>query len=167
MNRNRKSMDTQRVPNRDINAGNRVVAALALRAQKLTYEEIAQRTGYGSPSSCRKAVIREMDRCVVRNVGALRDEELFILDSLHAAVWPLVFPNDSEQDEDEEEPARKKAKPKVNLFAVDRLLAISEARRKLMGLDIPVDQAQMNNITVIREVPQGYLTPAPAPEVIG
>lgn len=146
-----RDMDNQRVPNRDINAAQRAVHALALRAQKLTYEEIASKTGYGSASACRKAVMREMDRCVVKNVEALRAEELFILDSLHAAVWRSVFPETEETGEDdEEEQAKKKRKPKLNLFAVDRLLAISEARRELMGLDAKPD-AIPDGTTIIRE----------------
>lgn len=154
MSRNRRSMDTQRVPNRDINAAQRAVHALALRAQKLTYEEIALRVGYGSASACRKAVMREMDRCVVKQVETLRSEELFILDSLHSAVWKSAFPEAAEHtdidSEDEEEPTSRKRKPKLNLFAIDRLLAISEARRQLMGLDVKPD-AVPDGTTIIRE----------------
>lgn len=161
-------MDNQRIPNRDINAAQRAVHALALRAQKLTYEEIASRTGYSSASACRKAVMREMDRCVVKNVEALRSEELFILDSLHAAVWRSAFPETTEKpddDTDEEEAVSKKKKVKLNLFAIDRLLAISEARRRLMGLDIPADIAANANVVVVREVPTGWIT-APVVETM-
>lgn len=152
MSRNRESRDNQRVPNRDINAAQRAVHALSLRAQKLTYEEIASKTGYSSASACRKAVMREMDRCVVKNVESLRSEELFILDSLHSAVWLSIFPGDDTESEDEEDekPSRKKGKQKLNLFAVDRLLAISEARRQLMGLDAKPD-AIPDGTTIIRE----------------
>ena len=147
-------MDNQRVPNRDINAAQRAVHALALRAQKLTYEEIALRVGYGSASACRKAVMREMDRCVVKHEETLRSEELFILDSLHSAVWKSAFPeaDDANQETDgdsDEKPVRKK-NPKLNLFAIDRLLAISEARRQLMGLDVKPD-AIPDGVTIVRE----------------
>jgi len=48
---------------------------------------------------------------------------------------------------------------KVMLFAVDRLLQISERRSKLLGLDTPVDSAALANVTIIREVPVGLLPP--------
>jgi hypothetical protein len=167
MSKNTKNVSSQGVPNRDINAATRAVTALALRAQKLTYAEIASIAGYSDPSACRKAVMREMDRCVVKNVDTLRSEELYILDRLHGAVWPLVFPDtaipdNADEDEDEDEPTPPKKKPKLNLFALDRLVAISEARRKLMGLDTPIDKTLVGNMVIVQEVPQGYLS---APEV--
>jgi len=95
-----------------------------------------------------------MDRCVVKHVETLRSEELFILDSLHSAVWKSAFPetdDDIRADEDEDEkPTRKKKQQKLNLFAIDRLLAISEARRQLMGLDVKPD-AIPDGVTIIRE----------------
>ncbi len=144
----RKHVDNQRVAkspgtpqNRDVNAATRAVTALSLRAQKYTYEAIAQQCGYASASACRKAILREMDRVVVTNVEHLRREELFILDKLHAECWEIAFDK----------------KNKGRLFAIDRLIQISERRAKLMGLDTPVDSAVFANQIVIREVPQGLL----------
>ena len=79
MSRNGKSMDIQKgtsPPNRDVNATQRVTLALTLRARKMTYESIAAQCGFANASSCRKAVMRELDRCVVKDVTALRMEEL-------------------------------------------------------------------------------------------
>jgi hypothetical protein len=116
--------------------------AVKLRAKKLTYDEIAKQCGYTSESSARKAVKREMQRIVVENVEELRQEECLILDTLHATLWPLAVP-----DKPEDSP---------NLWAVDRLLKIIEARRELMGLDKPKDEAMANQV-IIREVPAGLL----------
>lgn len=121
---------------RDVNAAGRVEVALKLRAQKIGYEEIARRAGYANAGTAYKAIMRELERRVSSNVDHLRREENELLDALHARVWPLAHPDD---------PA---AKP--NLFAVDRLIAISEARRKLNGLDSKADGGAIAAEIVIR-----------------
>ena len=137
----RANSDKQEVTNRDVNAAQRAVMAVQLRAQQLTYEEIAKRAGYSGPSACRKAIMRELDRVVVRNVDQLRIEELSMLNQMHNEVWQLFMDR----------------KNKGRLFAVDRILAISERKAKLMGLDTPVDQAIAANMVVVREIPSGLL----------
>ena len=135
MSRNRKSMDTQGVtnpPNRDVNAAQRASLAVKLRASRLTYEQIAVQVGYGNASVCRKAILRELDRCVVKDVTELRVEELSMLDQMHTECWTLFMDKAN----------------KGRLFAVDRLIQISEARRKLMGLDVrPDDEALQQHYT--------------------
>ncbi len=131
----------QIVPNRDVNAAVRAAEAAKLRAQKLTFDEIARRTGYGGASACRKAILREMQRVVVESVDELRREESAMLDVLQSEVWELAMDK----------------KNTYRLYAVDRLLQISERRAKLMGLDVAKDGNLAANITVIREVPNGYL----------
>lgn len=121
-------------PTRDVNAATRAVKALQLRAEKLTYEEIAHRTGFSTASSCRKAVLRELHRVVVTNVEELRREESALLDKLHAEVWALAMDR----------------KSKGRMYAIDRVLAISEARRRLFGLDAKNDDI-MAGVTIIRE----------------
>jgi hypothetical protein len=70
-------MTKQRVQNdqnpqlRDVNASQRANLAVKLRAQKVKYADIARMCGYGSPGAAHKAVMRELDRCVVKNVEAL------------------------------------------------------------------------------------------------
>jgi len=143
----RKKTDKQEVVNRDINAGKRAAQALELRAQLLTYEEIAHRCGYASPGAARKAILREMDRTIVRNVDELRDAELHMLNTLHAKCW------------------QKFTDPK-NAWAhteVERIVKISERRSKLMGMDVPIDQAMSQNVTIIREIPSNYLGVVEAP----
>lgn len=134
-------MSKQRVVNRDANAANRVALAVQLRAQRLTYEAIAQQCGYKSIGACRDAIMRELDRRIVKNVDELRREELDMLDQLHCAVWPLAVPGPDAVDS-------KGRKKQPYLEAVDRVLAISERRSKLLGLDMKPEahQTQQNYI---------------------
>jgi AraC-like DNA-binding protein len=135
----------RRPPPRDINAAQRAAVALQLRAQKLPYEEIARRCGYASRSAAYRAIQREMDRTIVANVEQLRQEEMLLLDQLQAEVYALAFDREN----------------RSRLFAIDRLLQISDRRCRLMGLDRSPDDAQFGQV-VIREVPAGYLAVATA-----
>lgn len=137
-----QNRDKQKVINRDANAATRATLAVQLRAQKLTFDDIAKRCGYASPGACRNAIQRELSRTVVENVEELRREECAMLDWLHAKCC--------ERLEDENY-------AKSMLFAVDRITAISERRCKLMGLDTLTNQEVVGNVVVIREVPAGYL----------
>src|SRR5690348_9478339 len=76
---------------RDVNAAQKVALALKLRAQKLTYEEIAARCGYGSKGACHNAIQRELSRVITENVDELRREEEYILNCLHAEIWDLFM----------------------------------------------------------------------------
>src|SRR5437879_3828256 len=122
-------------PTRDVNAVQRVELAIKLRATKLTYEVIARQCGYSNASACRKAVMRELDRCVVKNVEALRTEEMDSLERLEQECWKRLYDKNYE---------------KSMLFAVDRILMIKERRAKLMGLDAKLDDLPPGT-TIIRE----------------
>lgn len=113
---------------RDVNAGIRVTQALELRAKKLTYDEIAIQCGYSDRASCYRAVQRELDRRVVHNVDEMRKQEADMLDQLHTVCWEMAMDKSN----------------RGRLFAVDRVLAISERRAKLMGLDIKPDELLAN-----------------------
>ena len=126
---------------RDVNAVNRVQLALKLSAQHLSWDEIARQCGYGSRGAAHNAVMRELDRVVVKNVDELRAQELHMLNVMHAEVWALFMDR----------------KNKGRLFAADRVLAIAERRAKLMGMDVPVDQAVAMNQIIVREIPSNYL----------
>ena len=76
-------------------------------------------------------------------VEELRREELAMLDQLQQECFKRMM--DQQWN-------------KSMLFAVDRILAISERRSKLMGLDTPVDSAVFANQIVVREVPVGLLS---------
>jgi hypothetical protein len=140
-------MDKQRVVkpgtpiNRDVNAAQRASLALSLRASKMTYEEIAKDCGYASAGAARKAILRELDRCVVKNADELRAQESDMLDRLHKECWKIAM------DENH----------RNQLYAVDRILSISERRAKLFGLDIPVNNNPSSAQVIVRELPPGYL----------
>lgn len=136
-----KHRTTQKVQRRDITAAQRAALAMKLRASKMNYDQIAKQCGYADRGACYKAVQREMQRVVVENVEELRREELAMLDMMQAECAQLFLDKQNT----------------YRLYAADRLLAIQERRARLMGLDTPVEVAQMNNIVVIREIPQNYL----------
>jgi len=155
--------EIQGVQTRDVNAANRAALALRLRAQKLTYEQIAQQCGYGSAGACHKAIQRELQRTLSTNVDELRREELDMLNRLHASIWPMAVLEVASFDQATTEPIaidEKGKKKQPNLFAVDRIVAISERRSRLMGLDQSAKEAAIGNVVVIREVPQGLLVEA-------
>ncbi len=150
MNYPSRPRDNAKTTTRDVNATTRVQLALKLRAQRLTWDEIAAQAGYGSRGAAHHAVMREMQRCVSKDVEVARQEELVMLDMLQAAVWPLAMD----------------VKNRGRLFAVDRILSISERRAKLMGLDLSNDNAIAAAQIIVQEVPSQYLTgPVPAQEV--
>ncbi len=120
---------------RDINASQRAVLALKLRAEKLTYEQIATRCGYADRQTAHKAVQREMQRVVVENVEELRKEELNTLDIMQSECMTLFLDRTN----------------RGRLFAADRILAVMERRAKLMGLDVSKDGAIAAAQVIIRE----------------
>jgi hypothetical protein len=124
-----------------VNSAQRAALALKLRAAKLTYDQIAVQLGFSDRSACRKAIQRELDRVVVSNVEELRREEGYMLDQMHTECWQLFMDK----------------KNTYRLYAADRILSISEARRKLLNLDVKPDEIAAN-ITVVREIPSNYLT---------
>jgi hypothetical protein len=120
----------QNPPTRDVNAVVRVDLAIKLRATKMKYEDIANQCGFPSAQACRKAVMRELNRVVIRDVEVLRTEEMDSLEQLELECWK-IFSN--------KEYASKK------LFAVDRILSIKERRAKLMGLDVKSEEELLNS----------------------
>lgn len=122
-----KSTTPENPQTRDINAAQRVSLAVKLRTQKVKYADIAVKCGYGSAQAAHKAVQREMQRVVVTNIEELRREELNFLDDLQQKCYAKIIGNDEETK-------------KGMLWAVDRLIAISDRRSKLMGLDVKPDE---------------------------
>ena len=140
-----RNRDNSRGKTRDVNAVTRVHTAIQLYAQHLSWDDIAARAGYASRGAAHNAVMREMDRVVVKDIDELRTQELHMLNIMHSEVWDLFMDR----------------KNKGRLFAADRILAISERRSKLLGMDVPVDNAIAANMVIVREVPLGYLGSAP------
>lgn len=129
-------------PNRDLNAAQRVQLALKLKASGFTLDEIAAQAGYGSKGAAHNAIKRELQRVISPKVEELRQEEALILTRLHKRCMAAAMDESN----------------RGFLFAVDRVLAIRERWAKLFGLDVPVDNALMNNVVVVREVPAGLLS---------
>ena len=127
---------------RDVNAAQRVQQAIKLRCAKTPYATIAAQCGYGSAGAAHKAIQRELRRISVENIDELRREELAMLDELQSICFEQIG----------EHGARK---PGV-LFAVDRLLAISDRRSKLCGLNKEKDEQAVFAGVVVREAPAGY-----------
>ena len=108
----------------------RALRAAALRRQGETYDMIAQTLGYVSPSGAYKAVQRARQYMEV-SIGALeenRTEELDRLESLLRAIWARAVAGD--------------------LKTIDRVLNISDAKRKLLGLDAP---AKLDHRVLLQE----------------
>lgn len=125
--------------NRDVNAALRAAEAVKLRARKLTFQQIAERVGYASPGAARNAILRELNRVVVTNVQELRREEAAMYDQLQAAIFAHAVGDEDALDDAERTAGKSSAQP--SLFAVDRVLAISKARRELLGLDATREEA--------------------------
>lgn len=138
----------------DVSGALRATQALQLRAQGLTYEEIAIRTGYASRGAAHNAVQRALAQYSAPIIEDARKLEEFRLDMLLGSVWPLCF--EHEKVTIDKNGNEKREKKLVDLFAIDRALAIAERRARLRGLDMPKDEAA-GNAVVIREVPAGLL----------
>lgn len=142
----RRNMANQRgtnPPNRDPNSAQRVSLALKLRATRMTYESIAHQVGYANASSCRKAILRELDRTICRDVEILRNEEADSLDRLEQECWKRLYDKHYE---------------KSMLFCVDRIVQIKERRSRLLGLDVQKDATIAANQVIVRELPSGYMS---------
>ena len=91
-----------------------------LRRGGLTWDLIAQRTGYADPSGARAAYMRASERIVRDDVEAIRRVEEDRLDMAQAAIWSDVL--------------------RGEIPAVNTLIKIMDRRAKLLGLDMPFKQ---------------------------
>ena len=91
--------------------------ALELRRAGIDYQTIAERLGYANKGGAHKAVRRALNRNLAVPASELRDLEADRLDRLQASLWRNALAGD--------------------LHAVDRVIRLSESRRKLLGLDAP------------------------------
>lgn len=131
-------------PNRDLNAAQRVQLALQLKAAGMTLDEIAAQAGYGSRAAAHNAIKRELQRNISPKVEEMRQSELHMLQVLHRKMWAILID--------------ASVWPVNRIQAANTILSISERKSKLFGLDVPVDNALMSNVVVVREVPQGLLS---------
>ncbi|MGW0587444.1 hypothetical protein [Streptosporangium sp. NPDC002607] len=151
---------------RDPDVAARDAQACRLRAQNLTYQQIADQLGLASKSSAYEAVQRALKETVAEPAEELRQLELMQLDELARAARGVLearhyvvshgkivrlgqpFINDdgaAEVDDGRGEPLADDAPV---LAAIDRLLRIQERRARLLGLDIPVKQLIGGDIAI-------------------
>ena len=91
------------------------IEAAELRAAGLSWQEVAERTGYKSAGSARGGALRVIERATQEASDDLINLEINKLDQLHKAVWPKAVQGDHK--------------------AVQDALAIMQRRAKFLGLD--------------------------------
>lgn len=131
---------------RDVNAAIKLESALKLSAQGHPWDYVAAQSGFASRGAAHNAVMRELNRNIAKDVDELRTREIQMLNQMQIEIWDLFMDKSN----------------KGRLFAADRLLAISERRAKLTGMDQSSGAAIAAAQVVIREVPSGYLGEQPA-----
>jgi len=131
---------THKVQRRDVNAASRLQVALKLRLSGLSYDEVARQAGYADRGAAFHAIQRELGRCIPENIEAYRAEELAIINAMHAECWEMFM----------------NKKNKMRLFAADRLIALSERRCRLLGLNVESDGGAATAQVIIRESIPNY-----------
>lgn len=106
---------------RSLDNAERDAAACRLRAEGLTFDEVATRLGYADRSAARRAIEAALAATVAEPAAILRQLELQRLDALHRTAWALLDAEDAD----------------VRLKAIDRALRVMERRARLLGLDAP------------------------------
>lgn len=101
---------------------NKEKQVLNLRRGGLTFDLIAQRVGYGNPSSAAQAYRRALKRIVYEEVESVRNVESDRLDLAQSAIWQGVTQGD--------------------IPSINTLLRIMQRRAALLGLDMPVKVQQ-------------------------
>ena len=101
---------------RQVDALDRQIKALELRASGMRYQDIADKLGYKTPGGAYKAVKSALIKTLREPADELRNLEVERLDALLIDLWP------------------NKHKP----IYTDRILRIMERRAKLLGLDAPI-----------------------------
>ena len=100
---------------RQLEALERHVQALKMRAAGMEYHDIADALGYKTPDGAFKAVKRALMKAIREPAEELRTLEVMRLDDMLKELWP------------------QRHKPQYT----DRILRIMERRAKLLGLDMP------------------------------
>jgi hypothetical protein len=90
-----------------------------LRKSGMTWEGIANLTGYANASGAYRAYQRAAERMVRPNLEEHRDIELERLDRIQAGLWDKAITGDTR--------------------AVDSLLRVFDRRARLLGLDAPTN----------------------------
>jgi len=102
-----------------VETADKVQRALQLRMARYTYDEIAQRLGLCDRAAAYNLIHRAVDSGVDESVEMHRQLELEVLDELHRELWKALYNADGS----------------LNFQTMDRLIAVSNARVRLLGLD--------------------------------
>ena len=113
---------TQKQASEDLNLALREKQVLDLRLKGLEFEAIAETVGYYDRSGAHKAYKRALARIPVAETQPARVLEDMRLNVALDAIWEKVKDGD--------------------LWAVDRLVALTKERRALWGLDKPPQKAE-------------------------
>ncbi len=90
---------------------------VTMKLSGMTYEQIAERTGYSTGAAARRVVVKALSTVRDQAVADLRMVENARLERANVALWPKVIQGDVD--------------------AVHAWVKVSQARRQLNGLDAP------------------------------
>lgn len=125
----------------------RRAAAIRLRLEGKSYEDIATELGYSNRASACKDITRATEAAILEQragVEVLREQELMRLDALWQEVWRVlktehfVLHQGGVVEIEQGEQLVRVIDDGPVLAAIDRLLKIQERRSKYLGLDAPV-----------------------------
>jgi len=117
--------------------------AVDLRRQHLSYRQIANAMGLRSPSAAHEAVRRGLADALTEPADEVRQMELERLDSYAQIAWEVLHAEhlvvaSSGKVALHPDTGMPLLDDGPKLAALDRLMRLSESRRKLLGLDAPV-----------------------------
>ena len=110
-----------RTTERDINAAEKATLALSLRKQGYCLDEIAKQCGYQDRSGAWRAIKRELNKLPTPNAVELRKVEEMRLDDMLKAIYTKAENGD--------------------MWAIDRVIALSKRRSEVTGMDMRADEA--------------------------
>lgn len=124
---------------RDLTTAERDAEAARLRSQGYSYQRIADTLGYSDKGAAHHAVHRVLQLTVQEAGDELRKMERERLDRLSEAAWAVLERQHVTVSNGRIVSLNGEPLPDDGpvLAAIDRLLRISESRRKLEGLDAP------------------------------
>ena len=96
----------------------REIKVLELRRAGLTWQRIAEETGYADHTGAYAAYKRAIKRTMQQPADELREQEIDRIDRLQLAAWPQAMKGDTK--------------------AILTIVRLMERRAKLLGLDMPI-----------------------------
>lgn len=151
---------------RTVDSATRDAEACRLRAQGLSYRQIAEQLDYSDEAAAYRAISKVLKETVQEPAEELRALEVARLDALLTRAWAVLERDHVAHsggklvmvvgEDGQEIPLRDDA---PTLAAIDRVLKIMERRAKYLGLDAPTKIEQGGVVKYIVEgVDLGALT---------